>query len=66
VLRVSDLRQHGIEVVSRPMPGDPGHAELPGLTCENRLTDAALELKVRLAQLGSEDVKGPFGQTPSP
>src|SRR5580704_14257338 len=29
--RAGDLRKHGIEVEPRPKPGDPGHAELPGL-----------------------------------
>jgi hypothetical protein len=39
VLRAGDLRQKGIEVVSRPEEGNPGHAEIPGLTYGNRETD---------------------------
>jgi len=59
VLRASDLRKHGIQVVPRPGPDDPGHAELPGLTCHNRLTPEAQERKLRLAALWLR-VEGPF------
>ena len=59
VFRAGDLRQHGMEVVSRPAPGDPGHAELPDLTCENRLTSRALERKLLLSKLFLR-VEGPF------
>lgn len=62
-LRASDLREHGIEPVPSPIldadPPDPGHAELLCLTAENRLTDQALEHKLRLASLCFE-VEGPF------
>ena len=59
VLRARDLRIHGIEVVPRPAPGAPGHAELSGLTCHNRSTPEALERKLRLAELCLR-VEGPF------
>ena len=60
VLRAGDLKNHGIQVVPRPiLPDDPGHAELPELTAENRDTDSALERKAALTKLALE-VKGPF------
>jgi hypothetical protein len=59
VLRARDLIKEGIEVVSRPNPNDPGHVELPGLTCDNRSTPEAYRLKIRLAKL-CLSVKGPF------
>jgi hypothetical protein len=62
-LRASQLREHGIEPVPRPIldsdPPDPGHAELPCLTAGNRRTDQALEYKLRLASLCFE-IQGPF------
>ncbi len=68
VFRARDLRQRGIPVVPRPIhpenPGspeyDPGHAEIPALTAENRNSAAALETKLALTTLAIE-VKGPFG-----
>jgi hypothetical protein len=59
VLRVDDLRRNGIEVVSRPTDNDPGHAELPSLTCRNRLDPETQERKVLLAGLRLR-VEGPF------
>ena len=67
VFRAQDLRQNGIDVVPRPIhsenPGspeyDPGHAEIPALTAENRNSAAALEMKLALTTLAIE-VKGPF------
>jgi hypothetical protein len=59
VLRAGDLRAAGIDVVPRPEPDNPGHAELPGLTCSNRLEEIAAERKVRLAALALS-VEGPF------
>src|SRR5207249_270487 len=50
VLRAEYIRRIGLEVVPRPGPGDPGHAELPDLTCENRLTPEAEERKLRLSK----------------
>jgi len=60
VLRTGDLRARGIEVVPRPIAGDPGHAEIPGLTYQNRKTDEALEWKLLLAQQLCLRVEGPF------
>jgi hypothetical protein len=63
-LRVSDLRQHGIEVEPRPeVDGgwDDAHAELPGLNSGNRRSNAAEELQAKLATLGMLlPVEGPF------
>ena len=50
VLRAGDLRAAGIEVVPRPLKDDPGHAEIPGLTYDNRRTDRSIEWKALLAQ----------------
>ena len=60
VLRVGDLRANGIEVVPRPEGQNPGHAEIPGLTYENRKTDQALEWRTRLAHELTLRVEGPF------
>ena len=59
VLRAGDLRNHGIRVVPRTALGDPGHAELPDLTCQNRLTPEASERKLRMAELCLR-IEGPF------
>jgi hypothetical protein len=59
-LRVGKLREHGIEVVPRPEPDDPGHAELPGLNASNRNDVRTLELQRLLVQLTIE-VQEPFG-----
>ena len=60
ILRAGDLRAIGIPVEPRPQPNDPGHAEIPGLTYDNRKTDRALEWKVLLAQQLCLRVEGPF------
>ena len=60
ILRTGDLRAKGIEVVPRPLEGDPGHAELPGLTYQNRKSDRSLEWKVLLSQVLCLRVEGPF------
>jgi hypothetical protein len=46
----------------RPIAGNPGHAEIPGLTYRDRKTDQALEWKALLAQQLSLRVEGPFPQ----
>jgi hypothetical protein len=60
VLRAGDLRARGIEVVPRPIEEDPGHAEIPGLTYQNRKTDRTLEWKLLMAQQLCIRVEGPF------
>ena len=59
-LKAGDLRAHGIEIVPRPLPDNPGHAEIPVLTYDNRRTDVAKGLKLLLATKLCDDVLGPF------
>lgn len=60
VLRAGDLRAAGIAIVPRPLEGDPGHVELPGLTYENRKSDRPIEWKSLLALKLCIKVEGPF------
>ncbi len=60
ILRAGDLRAKGIEVAPRPEPGDPGHAEIPGLTHENRRDNRSRDWKVLLAHKLCLGVEGPF------
>ncbi len=60
VLKAGDLRKHGLEVIARPVGGDPGHAELPALSYKNHKTDVAEETKVLLAEKLCLNVLGPF------
>jgi len=60
VLRAGDLRQSGIEVVPRPLPGDPGHAELPALNSGSRKSTETLEMERLLAETLCLQVEGPF------
>jgi hypothetical protein len=62
VLKAGDLRANGIQVVPRPTADDPGHAELPELTCDNRLEKLTLERKDCLATL-PVTIEGPFPST---
>ena len=59
VLIAGELRARGIRVEPNPVPGDPGHAELPDLRYDNRSTDQAEEWQVSLATELSE-MRGPF------
>ena len=59
VLRAGDLRKKGIQVLPRPQPGDPGHAELPDLNRGNRKTDETLQRQHILVDL-SLRVEGAF------
>lgn len=64
VLRAGDLRQRGIDVVSRPDSQDgehdPAHAELPGLNSETRKASQTLERQRILAEELTLHVEGPF------
>lgn len=60
VMRAGDLRREGIAIEPRPLPGDPGHAELPGLTYVTRYSDGADQAKVLLAHRLCLRVEGPF------
>ncbi len=48
-LEVGQLRRHGIEVAPRPLPDQPGHAEISSLTWENRKSTRSKEIMVQLA-----------------
>ena len=66
VLRVGDLRAEGIEVIPRLQAGDPAHAELPGLTYENRRSDQVLQWETLLAERLCLRVGGPFPRLADP
>ena len=63
VFHAGDLRGNGISVIPRPLPNDPGHAELPDLNSNNRKSDPTLERARLLAEALCVRVEGPF-QTP--
>jgi len=60
ILRVSDLRAKGMDVVPKPLPENPGHAEILGLNSQTRGSDQAKEWEVLLAHELTLEVKGPF------
>lgn len=63
VLRVGDLRKHGIQVIARPETPDgfdPAHAELPQLTSATRKSEKTLEQQRVLATHLCLRVDGPF------
>ncbi|MCE9529528.1 MAG: hypothetical protein K8T89_00075 [Planctomycetes bacterium] len=59
VVRTGDLRVLGIAVEPRPLPGDPGHAELPDLNSDRRKSDITLE-RQRILVKKTLRVEGPF------
>lgn len=63
VLRAGELRRAGMEILPRPLPDDPGHAELPDLTCHNRDTASTRQRMYQLAKLAEREVFGPFRPT---
>ncbi|HNQ23513.1 MAG TPA: hypothetical protein PKK06_10505 [Phycisphaerae bacterium] len=60
VLRAADLRDHGLSVVPRPLPDNPGHSEIPELTYANRSTSEAKEMQLLLAERLCVRIEGPF------
>lgn len=60
VLRVGDIRRAGLEVVPRPMAGNPGHAEIPALNYADRRTVETQQRKLLLARKLTLRVEGPF------
>jgi len=60
VLNIEDLWKHGIEVVPKPVPGNPGHVEIPALNSANRKETATQELKKLLAHKLVAEILGPF------
>jgi hypothetical protein len=65
VLRVGDLRAVGIDVAPRPLEGDPGHAEITGLTYDNRKDMPYFEWQTLLAEQLCLRVEGPFPSRPA-
>lgn len=66
VLRVGDLRAHGMEVVAKPdTPAgfDLAHAEIPELNNQSHGTDLALQRTVLLARKLCTEILGPFVPT---
>ncbi len=60
VLLASDLAQNGIEVVTTPEFGGPGHASIPALNYADRRTDRVMDMKRLLAERLCLRVEGPF------
>lgn len=60
VLGVTDLRARGIDVVPRPLEGNPGHAEIPNVNSLNCDTDQCKEWQKLLAHELTIRVEGPF------
>ena len=60
VLRAGDLREHGLDVVPKPLSNDPGHCEMPVLNYQERKTDRAEEAKLLLARKLCLRVLGPL------
>ena len=60
VLRVRDLRAHGIQISPDPIDGDPGHVLLPDLNSIDRKTDNVTSWKQILANRLTLRVDGPF------
>lgn len=63
VLRAGDLRAMGIEVAPRPIRDDPGHAEIVGLTYEERKRMPYYEWQTLLAEQLCLRIEGPFPTT---
>lgn len=62
VLSAADLRAKGIEIVPRPLPGQPGHAEIPALTSANRSDQQAKNMSALIAEKLCLRFEGPFPQ----
>lgn len=60
ILCAGDLRLRGIEVEPKPIPGECGHAELPGLTWENRRGDEQRRWQNLMAEKLCLEIKGPY------
>jgi hypothetical protein len=60
ILQAGDLRAAGMEVTPRPLPDDPGHAEITSLTYDNRKSKQAIEWRTLLAEQLCLEIQGPF------
>lgn len=54
------LRENEIDIVPRPLQDDPGHAEIPNLTYENRKTPKSREIQLSLAEKLWKSIDGPI------
>ena len=59
-LLVSDLHSIGLRIEPRPVPDNPGHAEIPELVYETRRSDRSVEWQQVLADKLHLEVMGPF------
>lgn len=59
-LLAGEMRLHGIELVPRPLPGDPGHAEIPSMTYPVRKSAECEGRTVLLAGKLTLEIFGPF------
>ena len=62
VLRTGELRRLGMDVVPRPLEGDPGHCEIAELTFANRKAMPFAEWQALLAEQLCLRIEGPFPQ----
>lgn len=60
-LRAADLQAAGIDIVPKPVPDVPGHAELPSLRFQDVETDASISQRLTLAKELIAKIHGPFG-----
>ena len=60
VLRAGDLRATGMQVVPRPVEGNPGHAEIANLTYDERKSRRAIEWQFLLAHKLCRGIQGPY------
>ena len=60
VLCAADLRAAGMEIVPRPVEGNPGHAEISSLRYDDRKSKQSIEWRFQLAHRLCVRVEGPF------
>ncbi|MBN1554661.1 MAG: hypothetical protein JXA11_07940 [Phycisphaerae bacterium] len=60
VLCAKDLRDCGMEVNPKPLPGKPGHAEISNLTYDNKKGIRQKEWRDMLATRLCREIMGPF------
>jgi len=66
VLRAGDLHEHGLTIVPRPLPGNPGHCEIPELQYVDRQDSFSRGAQVLLATRLCIEVLGPYPGQPGP
>ena len=60
LLRAGDIREAGMAIVPKPVPGNIGHAEIAGLAYPHRKAPRSVELQFALAEKLCLGVEGPF------